>query len=81
MSDLVQEIKAAGYQSLDQLESDLKAGAKHVIDFEEEQKGGELFFADIGAARRALSGVSDSFVEVRLRANEKSRRRSKARPK
>jgi putative GTP pyrophosphokinase len=77
MSELVHEIKTAGYHSLDQLQNDLRAGAKHVTDYEMKSRDGKLFFADIGAARRALAGVSDSFAAVRKQEDEKAR---KARP-
>lgn len=82
MSELVQEIKAAGYHSLDQLQSHLEAGSKRVADYEKKYKEGKLFFADIGAARYALEAISDNFAEIRKQENEKKRkpmRRAKAR--
>lgn len=73
ISELVQEIKAAGYLSLDKLESDLKTGIKHVTEYEKKQKSGRLFFVDIGAARHALEAVSENFAEIRRQENERVR--------
>jgi putative GTP pyrophosphokinase len=64
MSKLVQEIKAAGYHSLDQVESDLNAARQAVLDYEESRKRGILFFTDIGAARTALRAASTKFAKL-----------------
>ena len=73
ISELVHEIKTAGYRSLDELESALKTGDKYVKDYERKYKSGNLFFVDMGAARHALEAVSSSFAKVRKQENKKKR--------
>lgn len=80
MSKLVQELKAAGYQSLDQVESDLHTGLQAVLDYEDDNKGGSVFFVDLGAARMALCDASKSFAKIFRRDNPNTLLTGPARP-
>ena len=75
MSELVRELKAAGYTSMDKVREDLISGENDVKDWEKEQHNGEIYFKDIGAARHALEAVSPSFKAVRESETRKARRR------
>ncbi|MBZ9990030.1 RelA/SpoT domain-containing protein [Mesorhizobium sp. BH1-1-5] len=79
ISEFVQEIKSAGYRSLEQLESDLNTGASYPMEYEKKHKKGELFFIDVGAARHSLESISSAFAEVFRKKNEETSRASNRR--
>lgn len=72
VSELVRELKEAGYETVERLDKDIDK-AKEVFEDYEESISKTITnkkFADIGAVRISLSILSDKFIEIRKRTTD-----------